>query len=634
MSTEGDPNKPARARRGLRPLFSGLWDRLSRNAVPFQTLRWSLAYYWHVTVGIPVLALPLFFALGSPADLLGGSVFAITTMAFFLVSRRWPEAGIAFHQVSLIPLWTWFYHLPGSLPERLDLGVAGHLIVLIFPTITLVALWGFQGVLLGLPITLVTYFYIWPHPMEHLLGITVLAISMLVGLTFRRFVIQVSSAQQRLELMAYFDALTGLPNRYRLREAVRDRIARGPDEDFALLVLDLDRFKLVNDSLGHRFGDILLRHVADRLKAAVPADAKLFRLGGDEFAVMVGNRSDVEVVGVAAKLLKALEPRYEIEEHSVRLAGSIGIVMYPAHSGHLDELLSKADLAMYRAKATGRGWHIYEKALHSQARDQLQLESELREAIEQNVGLELFFQPVCRIDGGAIVGAESLVRWRHPDRGLLTASQFVPLAEESGLIKTLDKWVLTRALEHVRSLTDRGWKGWVSVNLSARSFDDPYLMEMCAHALKVTGAPVSSVVIEVTESAAMREPEATVKRLEELRGMGLRIALDDFGKGYSSLSYLKELPIDLVKIDGSFIAGVGVHPRDEHLVEVLVALTAKWGIEVLAEGIEVARQHNWLQGTGCNLGQGWHFAHPMPLADFGRAVLSSPARDVLPATGA
>lgn len=622
MPTEGRPPLAVEEHQGAWAILKDLWERATHNAVPFQTLRWSLAYYWHVAVGIPVLALPLFFALGTPADIVGGSVFAVVTMGCFLLSRRWPEAGIAMHQMSLIPLWSWFYHLAGSLPERLELGVAGHLMVLIFPTITLVSLWGLQGVLLGLPITLVTYFYLWPHPTEHLLGLTVLAISALVGFTFRRFVVQVARSQQRLELMAYFDALTGLPNRYRLHECVRERIARGPDEDFALMVLDLDRFKVVNDSLGHRFGDLLLRQVSERLKSAVPADAKLFRLGGDEFAVMVCNRTDIQIIELAAKLLRMLEPRYEIEEHSVRLAGSIGIVMYPAHALHLDELISKADIAMYRAKATGRGFHMYEKALHTLARDQLKLESELREAIEQNQGLEVFLQPVCRIDGGAIVGAESLVRWWHPERGLLSASQFVPLAEESGLIKALDAWVLTRALTNVRLLYDQGWNGWVSINLSAKTFEDPNLKELCAYALRKTGAPISAVVLEVTESAAMREPEATVQRLRELRTMGFRIALDDFGKGYSSLTYLKELPIDLVKIDGSFIAGVGVHARDEHLVEVLVQLTGKWGIEVLAEGIEMPRQHDWLQGRGCSLGQGWHFAQPMPFAEFGRAVLA------------
>jgi diguanylate cyclase (GGDEF)-like protein/PAS domain S-box-containing protein len=420
-------------------------------------------------------------------------------------------------------------------------------------------------------------------------------------------------AQAQLLQAAFYDPLTGLPNRALLKDRLDVAFARAKGRDaarFAVLFLDLDRFKLVNDSLGHRAGDELLIQIARRLEGCRRAGDTVARLGGDEFTLLVeGIVDDDEAVAVAERVHRGLAPPFLLEGHEVFASASIGIALGGPATERPEHLLRDADTAMYRAKVRGCRHAVFDSSMHERAMAALRLENELRRALERGE-LRVHYQPIVELATGRAVGVEALVRWEHRDRGLVQPGEFIPLAEETGLIVPLGRWVLEEAC-HALSVLPAPLT--LSVNLSGRQLLQPdFLDELAALLAKRTLDP-HRLRLELTESMLMGNGPAAMQALERLRGLGVRLCIDDFGTGYSSLSYLHELPIDALKIDRSFVQAMGEDERKIKIVQSILLLGKGLGIEVVAEGVETEAQAEALRRLGCELAQGYLFARPVPL---------------------
>jgi len=443
-------------------------------------------------------------------------------------------------------------------------------------------------------------------------------------------------AEARIEQLTTRDALTGLPNSTLLADRASQAIltAARNRSQFALLCLDLDRFKLVNDSMGHRAGDALLRSVAERLGNIVHGEDTLARLGGDDFVLVQSIKSVEDAAALAQRILGVLARPFTVEGKTLNVAASIGISIYPNDGRDFLELLKNADAALYHAKESGKGtWRLFAPALNARAAERLRLENELRSALVRGE-LVLHWQPVVRgwpPDAraspmhwrGRIVGAEALVRWQHPERGLLAPEHFVPLAEECGLIRAVDDWTLERALSQAGAWQRRyGRKLWYAVNVSAPGLaqGSEYLQKL-EHALVANGLDGKSVELEVTERVLMSGLHENVAMLEAIGALGVRFAIDDFGTGYSSLAYLRSLPIDKLKIDRSFLSAIDSQAADAAIVRAITALAGTLGISVAAEGVETAAQLERLLGLGCEEWQGHYFSAPLDSAGF-EAMLS------------
>jgi len=437
------------------------------------------------------------------------------------------------------------------------------------------------------------------------------------------------AAARALEHQATHDALTGLPNRALLQErlgrALADAASAQGDDAVAVLFLDLDRFKVVNDSLGHAAGDALLVAVAGRLAGCVRGGDTVARLGGDEFAVLLAGRgAEGEATRAAGRIIRALEAPFRLGGRDVATATSIGIAVGAtvATATTAGDLLRDADVALYRAKAGGRGrYAVFDAAMNAHALERLELEAELRRGLTRGE-FAVYYQPKVELATGRLAGLEALVRWRHPARGLVEPDAFIPLAEETGLIVPLGQWVLEEACRQARRWGAEGAEGAgggpavvVSVNLSARQFAQPALEEEVARALAMSGADAGQVQLEITEGAAMGNAEATVETLRRLKGLGVGLAIDDFGTGYSSLAYLKRFPVDALKIDRAFVTGVRRETADASIVGAVVGLGRALGLAVVAEGVETAEEAAQVCALGCALGQGYHFARPLPRAE-------------------
>ncbi|MEP7182392.1 MAG: PAS domain-containing protein [Betaproteobacteria bacterium] len=446
------------------------------------------------------------------------------------------------------------------------------------------------------------------------------------------FVQDVSSriqAEERLQFMATRDALTGLPNRLLLHERLTQAIAQAKRSGrrVGVLFIDLDRFKNVNDTLGHRIGDELLKHVTRALSEALRETDLLARLGGDEFMVIVEDFDDPEVLGhIAQKLQDAIAQPFTIEEHDIYVTSSIGISVYPDDSDDPEELLKHADVAMYRSKELGRNTYQFLDANLAQHRlKQHSLEVALRGAVKDNL-LELHFQPVVRIADRAIVGAEALLRWTDPDHGSVPPKVFIPLAEESGLIHALGDWVLRAAATQCVAWRKDGLALRVSVNLSARQFYREDLAPRISGIVRSVGCEPSWIELEVTETSLMHDLDAIRKVLHQLRDEGFTVAIDDFGTGYSSLTHLKHFPIDTLKIDISFIADLETDPGDAAITEAIIGLARGLGLTVVAEGVGTKAQLEFLDTHGCHYFQGYWISKPVPAAEFETLVRGRPTR--------
>jgi diguanylate cyclase (GGDEF)-like protein/PAS domain S-box-containing protein len=433
-------------------------------------------------------------------------------------------------------------------------------------------------------------------------------------------------AEARILHDALHDPLTGLPNRTLYLDRLGQALARRRRREqyhFAVLFLDLDRFKLVNDSLGHLAGDALLVGLARRLAACLRHQDTVARLGGDEFAILLDDIDDTrEATRVVERIQEELRNPFVLDGHEVFSTASIGITFGGPEERTPDELLRDADTAMYRAKALGRDRHeIFDAAMHARAVAALTLETDLRRGLERGE-LRLAYQPIVSLEGGGTVGLEALVRWRHPERGLLTAAEFIPLAEETGLIVPVGHWVMEEACRAASAARDRGVAPLpISVNLCAREFTQPDLPSRMRGLLDRYGLGADCIRVEITESLIMEDPEAAVARCLTLREMGVGIEIDDFGTGYSSLSSLRRFPVDALKIDRSFVVGVHERQEDTEIVRAIVSLAAALELGVVAEGVETTQQADALLALGCPLAQGYLFVLPPDLA----AALAPPA---------
>jgi diguanylate cyclase (GGDEF)-like protein/PAS domain S-box-containing protein len=423
-------------------------------------------------------------------------------------------------------------------------------------------------------------------------------------------------AEQRIWHIAHHDALTGLPNRALLLDRLGQALMQAAryDSRLAVLFLDLDRFKSINDTLGHHIGDELLKHVADRLRGVVRAIDTVSRLGGDEFVIVLQEIAGPDdAVLVAEKIVDALAPSVQIEGHELRATPSIGISIFPDDGADVYALMKNADTAMYHAKEQGRNnFQFFTPRMNTEAERFFNLEHRLRSALE-NKQLRLNYQPLVDLKTNAVCGMEALLRWHDPDQGLISPGEFIPVAEETGLIVPIGAWVLAEALQQNRRWQEAGHPAMpVSVNLSPRQFRQADLIDTVRTALADTGQPASLLELEITEGTLMHDMDETLAKLEALSAMGVSIAIDDFGTGYSSLAYLKRFPVDKLKVDQSFVRDLTDDKDDAAIVAAIIGLAHSLGLDVLAEGVETDAQLAMLANLGCSKFQGYFFSRPLP----------------------
>jgi diguanylate cyclase (GGDEF)-like protein/PAS domain S-box-containing protein len=435
---------------------------------------------------------------------------------------------------------------------------------------------------------------------------------------------QRKSVEEQIKNIAYHDSLTGLPNRLLFYDRLLMAVAQAHrlGQRLAVLFLDLDRFKLINDSLGHSLGDRLLQAVSERLGACVREGDTVARLGGDEFTLLLpGVARAVDVAKIAEKILEALRQPLVLEGRELFVTSSMGISLYPEDGDDPETLVKNADTAMYRAKDQGRDtYQLYTPAMNATALERLALENSLRKALAQNE-LMVYYQPVLELDSGHVHGVEALLRWRHPEMGLVSPSDFIPLAEITGLILPIGPWVLRTACAQARTWQAVGHPNLcVSVNISARQFAQGDLAAQVTRVLEETGLQPRYLDLEITESNAMQNADSTVEALRELKALGVRISIDDFGIGYSSLSYLKRLPIDTLKVDQSFVRDITTDPDDATIVTALIAMAHTLKLTVVAEGVESEEQLAFLAARRCDRMQGYLFSHPLPSHECGELL--------------
>jgi diguanylate cyclase (GGDEF)-like protein len=432
---------------------------------------------------------------------------------------------------------------------------------------------------------------------------------------------------RQISYLAYHDPLTGIANRmqFQLRLGETIATARRRSRRFGLVYVDLDRFKEVNDTLGHAGGDRILVDAARRLGGAVRPEDLVARLGGDEFAILVSEiegPSDAE--DVAQRICGVLATPFRTGHHDFYLSASVGIALFPDDGDSAEMLFANADAAMYRAKEEGRDkYRFYSNEIAAGLQHRQQIREGLRRALVQSE-LALFYQPVINIRSSEVIGSEALMRWNHPERGLLLPGEFIPLVEESNLMVQMGTWGIHQAFKQSRLWSEAGQHLRLAINLSARQFQDPEFIPTLRHAIAQSGADPKSIELEITESVALRDPSAAQTTIRECRDLGFRVVLDDFGTYYSSLSYLKKLGADTIKIDRSFVHGLPADDGDAAIVRAIIALGRSLGREIIAEGVERPDQANWLIREGCATAQGFLYARPMPEADFERWLKTHP----------
>jgi diguanylate cyclase (GGDEF)-like protein len=447
-------------------------------------------------------------------------------------------------------------------------------------------------------------------PVAGIFELVLLALVVALVPILRRVTARIRRQMEEIEHRARYDQLTGLPNRDSFREQVENAIeAAEAGQNAAVLLLDLDRFKEINDALGHETGDLLLQEVGARLGDEVGDDATLARLGGDEFAVLLPHGSEEDAVTSAEALHRALETPFALRGLPLESSTSIGVAVFPDHGGDADALIQRADVAMYVAKQAHTRTAVYDPADDTNDAERLALAGALRRAIEHGE-LVLHFQPKAELASGRIVGVEALVRWQHPERGFIPPNEFIPIAERTGLIKPLSRYVLAAALRQCARWTAQGFDLQVAVNLSIPDLLDTDLPDRIAGLLREAGVAAHHLELEITESTLLADPGHVREALTQLSQMGVSLAIDDFGTGYSSLAYLRDLPVHAVKIDRSFVMRMATEASDATIVRSTIDLARNLGLDVVAEGVESQEVWDALRDQGCALAQGYFLSKP------------------------
>jgi diguanylate cyclase (GGDEF)-like protein len=434
-------------------------------------------------------------------------------------------------------------------------------------------------------------------------------------------------AEERIRHLAHFDALTDLPNRALFHEKLGEELARiAPGDQLAVLYIDVDEFKSVNDTLGHLVGDELLKAVSSSLRSCTKPCEFVARIGGDEFAVVKASvKAQADVAHLVARVLKAIRVPFDCLGHQVTTDASIGVALAPQHGDNLEQILKNADLAMYAAKSAGRRtWRFFEPEMDARVQARRNLEIDLRQAITQGT-LEIFYQPCVNLHDDGITGCEALVRWRHPQRGMISPAEFIPIAEETGLINELGEWVLNMACKEAMTWPENVK---LAVNVSPVQFRSGSLALKVIAALAASRLPASRLELEITEAVLIRDDATALAILHQLRGLGVRIALDDFGTGYSSLSYLQRFPFDKIKIDRCFISDIAEPEGSSSIVKAVVNIAAAGRMVTIAEGVETAQQRELLRSLGCEEMQGYLFSPAIAAAEIRRLLYSNAGRAV------
>jgi diguanylate cyclase (GGDEF)-like protein len=470
----------------------------------------------------------------------------------------------------------------------------------------------------------------WMAVMVFIITLSVLAITLVTSVLdarlesrTARLANSLTIANQQLKKQALYDNLTGLANRVLLEDRLEQAMSKARREKgrFALMFLDLDGFKAINDSLGHHSGDMLLIETAERIRSVVRLEDTIARLAGDEFVILVEVTQPEDAAAVAEKLNHIINQPYEFHGEQFGVSGSIGIALFPDNGTTAHQLMVNADAAMYHTKNFGRnGYSFFESSMDVNAHNRLSLMQDLRYALEKNQ-LRLYYQPKVYIPHGPISGVEALLRWQHPERGLIGPDEFIGLAERIGVIVPIGEWVLREACRQMKQWHDLGHREWsVAVNLSPLQFSNDGLVHAVEDALRESGLPAQSLILEITESIVMTEVETTLQILDRLVKLGVLISIDDFGTGYSSLLYLKRFPAMELKIDRNFIKNLASGPNDAAIVSAIVGLGHSLDLNVVAEGVETAREHDLLAELGCHTMQGFWTAKPLPPDEFMQVV--------------
>lgn len=437
--------------------------------------------------------------------------------------------------------------------------------------------------------------------------------------------------EEHVRHLAHYDALTSLPNRTLFNDRLGQALinAQRDNGTAAVMFLDLDRFKIINDTLGHGIGDLLLQEVAVRLTGCVRQGDTVSRLGGDEFVVLLPELNDEKDARlVAQKLLNAAALPMVLQGYELHISASIGISHYPMDGTNIETLMKNADVAMYRAKEEGRNnFQFYHASMNARSFERLAMETSIRHALNRDE-FELYYQPRFSIPEGKIVGAEALIRWNHPELGMVSPAQFIPLAEETGLILPIGEWVLKQVVAQGKAWQQAEFPPLsLGVNVSARQFRQADFAGKVLRILRDSGFDPHHLELELTESTLMTHAEVNIETLQRLNALGIRIAIDDFGTGYSSLSYLKRLPVDILKIDRSFVSELPDNRDGAAIVEAIIAMARSLGLHIIAEGVETAEQLEFLQMYKCNEVQGYYFSHPLPVELFEQLLLEMQAAD-------
>ncbi|WP_235822075.1 sensor domain-containing protein [Gottfriedia luciferensis] len=422
-------------------------------------------------------------------------------------------------------------------------------------------------------------------------------------------------AEHTIQHMAYYDVLTGLPNRNKFRKHLNEVLSQSTNQKHAILFLDLDRFKIINDTKGHTVGDQLLQSVAKRIESAINNKGMVSRQGGDEFIILLENKDTEKVIEVAKSILREFATPFDVDHLEFFVTPSIGISMYPADGEDEETLIKNADTAMYLAKERGKNnYQFYSSKLAELATQKMDIEKWLRRALEKDE-LKINYQPQIDLETNEIIGVEALLRWHHPEKGMISPADFIPLAEETGLIVPIGKWILKEACLQNKKWQEEGFKPIpIAVNISVRQIQDEEFIESVTRILDEVGLKPNLLDLEITESI-MQDIEKSTNVLNQLKKIGLKISIDDFGTGYSSLSYLKHLPIDSIKIDKSFVDDIINHSTKGEMVKTIIDMGHNLNFNVIAEGIEKKEQVEFLKQNQCNIGQGYFYSKPIPVND-------------------